>query len=112
MRVGCIRLTLLSQSAAAVATSPEGHRSRRSGRANRHRRWAGNAHAATRDSIVETEPFGRLLSVSLSATCILLGPANKGTPMRWFEKDNFAEAQHASVFHWQALKRELVRQIL
>jgi hypothetical protein len=39
MRVGCIGLTLLNQSAAAVATGPEGHRSRRSGRVNRHRRW-------------------------------------------------------------------------
>jgi hypothetical protein len=47
---------LLNQSAAAVATSPEG-------------------------------------SISLSATSILLGPANNGTPMRWFEKNNFAEVR-------------------
>ena len=58
MRVGCtgLPLTLLNQSAAAVATSPEG-------------------------------------SISLSATSILLGPANNGTPMRWFEKNNFAEVR-------------------
>jgi hypothetical protein len=44
---------------------------------------AGNAHAATRDSVV---PFRSAAHRSLSATCILLGPANNGTLMRCLRK--------------------------